>query len=111
LNRPMELADRIRKTNQETNGMEVNEIANNMETIVGSLVQMGALGIMLAYMMFKENKTTMSHQAERSEWHAVSQKRNDEIGKVIDKNTAAFTEHQQTMARLCEKIDNNQCRA
>jgi len=72
---------------------------------------MGALGIMLAYMMFKESKTSKTHQDERKEWHEASQHRNDEISGVIEKNTAAFTDHQQTLAILSEKIDQQKCKA
>jgi len=91
--------------------MEANEIVTDMESIIGALVQSGVLGIMLAYMMYKEKMVSTVHKEERKEWHDASKERNDVIVKVVEKNTAAFTECQHNMVRLSEKVDNQKYKA
>ena len=81
------------------------DVITDMESIIGALVQSGVLGIMLAYMMYKEKAVSATHKEERTEWHEASKERNDVIIKVVEKNTAAFTECQHNMVRLSEKVD------
>lgn len=85
------------------------ETLATMESIVSGLVQMGALGIMLAYMMYKENKTIESHRKERQDWTQLSEKRNDDMKNVLDKNTTALNQHSATMDKLCDRIEKNTC--
>ena len=88
-----------------------NETVTAMETILSALAQMGALGIMLAYMMFKENKTTEAHRSERNEWHESSQRRHDEVKKVVETNTEALATHSIAMDKMCDRIERNECKA
>jgi len=81
-----------------------------MEGIITALAQMGALGIMLAYMMYKENKTAESHKEERNEWHMASQSRSDKMTDVVSENTKAIVHHSATMDKLCDRIEDGQCK-
>ncbi len=82
-----------------------------MESIIGALAQMGVMGIMLAYMIFKENKNAESHKSERAEWHEASRERTDEVKRVVEGNTTAMNNHSNTLERLCDRIEHNQCKA
>ena len=82
-----------------------------MEGILSGLVQMGSLGIMLAYMMYKESKTTEAHRTERSDWHQSSQQRHDEVKKLVEHNTAALVGHTSAMEKLSDKVEHNRCKA
>lgn len=86
------------------------ETLTAMESIITALAQMGALGIMLAYMIYKENKTAESHKTERDEWHKSSQIRNDKMTDVVEKNTTAIVQHSATMDKLCDRIEHNECK-
>jgi len=89
--------------------MEPQELAA-MESIITAFAQMGALGIMLAYMIYKENKTAQTHKEERDEWHKSSQGRTDKMTEVVEKNTTAIVQHSATMDKLCDRIEHNECR-
>lgn len=70
---------------------------------------MGALGIMLAYMMYKEAKATEAHKQERDSWQQQAEKRTDQLREVVEKNTTATVQQSAAMDKLCDQIERNTC--